>query len=174
MQVTDVQQIKLTPVFVLICHFFTLMTYMMQSEWAGNSPPPSWLSFDSVMRRCSLPQRDKSCWGRCVTLFFINGTLHYSTYWGTNWTKCKFSLWKLGLMRVDFFFSSQMSASVLSGLWARTECGEGGPDSAEGFQFVLTTAGLMISVRVDLRMVIYRRIKHTWRCLQTDESRVYS
>lgn len=67
-------------------------------------------------------------------------------------------------MRVDFFFffpPSQLSASVLSGLWARTEQ-DGG-----GVRFELATAGLVISGHVDLCVVIYRGIKHTWRCLQT-------
>lgn len=79
-------------------------------------------------------------------------------------------------MRVDFFFAALPAVSVvLSDVWARTEqnvvgwgVDGGGSDSAEGFQFVLTTAGLVISGHVDLCVVIERGIKHTWRSLQTD------
>lgn len=47
-------------------------------------------------------------------------------------------------MVVDFFFSTlpAVNVSFVRTLGQnRTECGAGGPDSAEGFQFVLTTAG---------------------------------
>lgn len=179
MQMIAVQQIKLTPVFVFICHFFTLLTYTMQSKWVGNSPPPSWLSFDSAMRWCSPPQRDESRSAdvsRCLLFmghFIIlpngvlteqNANLVYENEVWWEWT--------------SFLPPSQLSASFCqtSGpeqnrMWWGGGVGRGeGSDSAEGFQFVLTTTGLVISGHVDLCVVIERGIKHTWR----HESRVYS
>lgn len=64
-----------------------------------------------------------------------------------------------------FFFPAlpAVSVSIVRTLGQnRTGWGGGG-----GVRFELATAGLVISGHVDLCVVIYRGIKHTWRCLQT-------
>lgn len=50
-----------------------------QSKQEIVPPPCPGFTFDSAMRWCWPPQRDESRSGRCVTLSFIHGTLHYST-----------------------------------------------------------------------------------------------